>query len=105
MDDTDFNPDFLIRLKDKKTLIIEIKGDDEKRTLTAQKLVAIQENMEMLNKKLKEKGPKYGEYIPFILRPKDFNDFFGEVLSQGNYDHVPEFHSELKSRLQNTSKE
>ena len=98
MENTNFNPDFILRMNNNKILIIEIKDDNDKKILNAQKLQALEEHTKILNDELKKAGIS-NEYIPYLLRPKDFNSFFGEVVNDKKYKHIPDYHSELKRLL------
>ena len=91
-----FNPDFIIRLKGSNTLIVEIKSAQDASKENAYKLRGLREYVNILNQKEKSKGTKYFGYL---LRPKDYPEFFAEVIRNRNYEHIPEFHRELNRVL------
>ena len=98
MENTNFNPDFILRMNDNKTIIVEIKDDEDKKIQNAQKLRAVKDHTNILNQELKKAGIKH-EYYSYIIRPKDFNIFFGEVIDNNNYQHTPKYHKELEKLM------
>ena len=102
--DRNFNPDFVICLKDGNTLIIETKTGQDINKENAYKMKALEDYINALNafaenKKSKKKTQK-GRYFGYMLRPEDYPEFFAEVIARREYGHEPEFHRKLKRFLQ-----
>jgi len=90
----EFNPDFIIKMKDNKYLLVEIKSGGDITQRNKLKLKGLESYLEELNKALR--GEKK-EYFGYIISPDDFNNFFTEIVSKSNYGYEPEFHNKLKN--------
>ena len=89
-----FNPDFILRLKTGDTLIVETKGDTDVSTTNAYKFQGLEKHLSILNQKAK------GNYYGYMLRRNDYSKFFGEVIQNSKWKHEPDYHRELKGKLQ-----
>ncbi len=89
----EFNPDFIIKMKDNICLLVEIKSKDDITIKNKLKLEGLNVYLEELNKALKDMK----EYFGYIISPDDYNNFFTEIINRANYGYEPEFHRKLKS--------
>lgn len=88
----EFNPDFIIKLKDNIFLLVEIKSNGDITPKNKFKLEGLNNYLKELNKALKDKRKYYG----YLISPKDYNNFFTEIIKKTNYNYEPEFHKLLK---------
>jgi len=91
----EFNPDFIIKMNDGVYLLVEIKDKTDITLKNKLKLEGLNDYLAELNKFLKN-GKKYFGYI---ISPEDYNNFFTEIIKNGNYPYEPEFHKKLKILL------
>lgn len=89
----EFNPDFIIKMKGGVYLLVEIKDKTDIAIKNKLKLVGLNNYLVELNKVLKN-GKKYFGYI---ISPDDYNNFFTEIIKNGNYTYEPEFHKKLRA--------
>ncbi|MFA5780496.1 MAG: DEAD/DEAH box helicase family protein [Elusimicrobiota bacterium] len=89
----EFNPDFIIKMKDGIYLLVEIKSKDDITVKNKLKLEGLNGYLEELNKVLKDKK----KYFGYVISPEDYNDFFTEIINKTNYGYEPEFHKKLKA--------
>lgn len=88
----EFNPDFIIKMKDNIYLLVEIKAKDDVTIKNKLKLEGLNLYLEELNTVLKDKE----RYFGYIISPEDYNNFFTEIIKKSNYSYEPEFHKKLK---------
>lgn len=88
----EFNPDFIIKLKDNIFLFVEIKSNGNITHKNKFKLEGLNNYLKELNKALKDKRKYYG----YLISPEDYNNFFTEIIKKTNYNYEPEFHKLLK---------
>lgn len=89
----EFNPDFIIKMKDNVYLLVEIKDKDDIFIKNKLKLEGLNVYLGELNKALKNKK----KYFGYIISPDDYNNFFTEIINKANYTYEPEFHKKLKT--------
>jgi len=90
-DKIEFNPDFIIKMKNNGILLVEIKDSGDITKKNKLKLEGLENYLKTLNRQLTNK-----EYYGFIISPNDYDNFFTEVLKNNNYTYEPEFHKKLK---------
>lgn len=74
-----FNPDFFIKLADKKeVLVVEIKDDEDDSNKNRAKYRDGVKHFEVLNEKLKDAGEDW-VYHFYFLSPDDYTQFFSQV--------------------------
>ncbi|MFH1822982.1 MAG: DEAD/DEAH box helicase family protein [Patescibacteria group bacterium] len=89
----EFNPDFIIKMKNDNYLLVEIKNKDDISKKNSLKLNGLNIYLKELNTALKGKR----KYFGYIISPEDYNNFFTEIIKNGNYKYEPEFHKKLKN--------
>jgi len=89
----EFNPDFIIKIKNDVYLLVEIKDKNDITIKNKLKLEGLNVYLKELNKALKGKK----RYFGYIISPEDYHNFFTEIISQANYTYEPEFHNKLKA--------
>lgn len=88
----EFNPDFIIKMNDSVYLLVEIKDKTDITLKNKLKLEGLNNYLAELNKVLKGK-----KYFGYIVSSDDYNNFFTEIVRNGNYTYEPEFHRKLKA--------
>lgn len=77
-----FNPDFLIKLKDEKDiLVVEIKDDNDSSRKNRAKYRDGKEHFEQLNTMLARNGIEWSYHF-FFLSPEDYSPFFQAVRNR-----------------------
>ncbi|MCG2686534.1 DEAD/DEAH box helicase family protein, partial [Candidatus Parcubacteria bacterium] len=77
----EFNPDFIIKMKNNFYLLVEIKSKGDIAKKNNLKLNGLNKYLKELNKALKGKR----KYFGYIISPEDYNNFFTEIIKNGNY--------------------
>jgi type III restriction enzyme len=91
-----FNPDFLLKLKeDKRILVVEIKDDNDSSRKNRAKYRDGKEHFEQLNMMLTAKGIEW-VYHFFFLSPEDYSAFF-QVVREHNWAWKSQLMQELES--------
>ena len=89
----EFNPDFIVRMKNNVSLLVEIKDKTDITLKNKLKLEGLNVYLTELNKVSENKK----KYFGYIISPDDYNNFFTEIIKSGNYNYEPEFHKKLKA--------
>ena len=88
----EFNPDFIIRMKDNNILLVEIKDKTDITKKNRLKLEGLEIYLKILDKQLSNR-----KYYGYIISQSDYDNFFTEILKNNNYFYEPEFHKKLKN--------
>ncbi|MCL4546743.1 MAG: DEAD/DEAH box helicase family protein [Deltaproteobacteria bacterium] len=88
----EFNPDFIIKMKNEVYLLVEIKSNNDINIKNKFKLEGLYNYLEELNKTLKDNK----KYFGYIITPDDYDNVFTEIINKNNYSYEPGFHKKLK---------